>query len=88
MNFAGLPIAEIATDYSMTVEKVLSLYHQLGIAYKYQKTHWALENAKAIMAQISSEISYKGTSDSVSDTSVTLWAISGLSESLITYNHR
>jgi len=84
MGFADLPIAEIATNYSMTVEKVFSLYNQLGIAYKCQKAHWALENAKAIMAQISSEICRMGTSDSVSDTRVTLWAILGLSESLIT----
>jgi hypothetical protein len=88
MGFASLPIAEIATDYSITVGKVLSLDNQLGIAYKYQKAHWALENAKAIMAQISSEISSQGTNDSVSDTRATLWRISGLSESLITYNHR
>ncbi|MCC5635895.1 hypothetical protein LC593_08510 [Nostoc sp. CHAB 5844] len=80
MGFVTLAIAEIATDYSMTVAKVFSLYNQLEIAYKCHKAHWALENAKAIMAQISSEICHKGTSDSVSD-AITLWAISGLSES-------
>ncbi|ALF56145.1 hypothetical protein ACX27_30120 [Nostoc piscinale CENA21] len=84
MGFAGLPIAEIATDYSMTVTKVWSLDNQLRTAYKCQKAHWALENAKAIMAQTPSEIHHQGTSDSVSDTRVTLWAISGWSEFLTT----
>ena len=83
MGFADLPIAEIATGYSKTVAKVFSLSNQLGIAYKCQKAYWALENAKAIMAQISSEICHKGISDSVSD-AITFWVISGLSESLIT----
>ncbi|BAY18311.1 hypothetical protein NIES2109_08910 [Nostoc sp. HK-01] len=84
MGFADLPIAEIAINYSKTVAKVFSLYKQLGIAYKCQKAHWALENAKAIMAQTSSEIYHQGTSDSVSDTRVTWWAISDWSEFLIT----
>ncbi|MBD2438197.1 hypothetical protein [Nostoc sp. FACHB-110] len=88
MDFAYLPSAEIATDYSMTVEKVFSLCNQWEIAYKCQKANWALDNAKAIMAQRSPEIYHQGTSNSVNDTRVTLWAISGLSESLITYNHR
>jgi hypothetical protein len=80
MDFAYLPIAEMAKDYSMTVAKVFSLYNQLGIAYKCQKAYWALENAKAIMAQILSEIYHKGTSGSVID-AITLWAILGVSES-------
>ncbi|MBD2594875.1 hypothetical protein BCD64_23555 [Nostoc sp. MBR 210] len=88
MGFAGLPIAEIATYYSMTVAQVFSLDNQLRTAYKCHKAHWALENAKAIMAQTSSEIHQQGTSDSVSDTRVTLWAISGWSEFLTTYNNR
>ncbi|WP_271764406.1 hypothetical protein [Anabaena sp. CS-542/02] len=33
MGFANLPIAEIATDYSVTVERVFSLYN-LEIAEK------------------------------------------------------
>lgn len=83
MGFADLPIAEIAKDYSMAVAKVFSLYNQLDIACKCQKAYWALENAKAIMAQISSEIRHRGISDSVSD-AITLGVISGLSEFLIT----
>ncbi|MBW4686549.1 MAG: hypothetical protein KME40_15940 [Komarekiella atlantica HA4396-MV6] len=71
MGFADLSIAEIAADYSITVEKVFSLCDQLGIAYKHQKTRLALEDAKAIISQILSEIHPKGTSDSVGDTRVT-----------------
>ncbi len=71
MGFADLSIAEIASDYSIPVEKVFSLCNQLGIAYKHQKTRLALEDAKAIISQISSEICPKGTNDSVSDTGVT-----------------
>ncbi|MCC5618004.1 hypothetical protein LC605_23545 [Nostoc sp. CHAB 5836] len=67
MGFADLSIAEIAADYSIPVEKVFSLCNQLGIAYKHQKTRLALEDAKAIISQISSERRPKGTSDSVGD---------------------
>ncbi|MEH2026617.1 hypothetical protein [Nostoc sp.] len=70
MGFADLSIAEIAADYSIPVEKVFSLCNQLGIAYKHQKTRLALEDAKAIISQISSEICPKGTSDSVGDNEV------------------
>ncbi|MEH2373069.1 hypothetical protein [Nostoc sp.] len=63
MGFADLSIAEIAADYSIPVEKVFSLCNQLGIAYKHQKTRLALEDAKAIISQISSETRPKGTSD-------------------------
>ncbi|QSJ18346.1 hypothetical protein JYQ62_05905 [Nostoc sp. UHCC 0702] len=71
MSFADLSIAEIATDYSIPVEKVFSLCNQLGIAYKHQKTLLALEDAKAIISQLLSEIHRKGTNGSVSDTDVT-----------------
>ncbi|AUB38729.1 MULTISPECIES: hypothetical protein [Nostoc] len=67
MGFADLSIAEIAADYSIPVEKVFSLCNQLGIPYKHQKTRLALEDAKAIISQISSEIRPKGTSDSMGD---------------------
>ncbi|MEH1834698.1 MAG: hypothetical protein V7L29_22230 [Nostoc sp.] len=71
MGFADLSIAEIAADYSIPVEKVFSLCNQLGIAYKHQKTRLALEDAKAIISQISSETCPKGTSDLVGDHEVT-----------------
>ncbi|MEH2404005.1 hypothetical protein [Nostoc sp.] len=71
MGFADLSIAEIAADYSIPVEKVFSLCNQLGIAYKHQKTRLALEDAKAIISQISSEIPPKGTSNLVGDHEIT-----------------
>ncbi|MBW4561094.1 MAG: hypothetical protein KME32_08010 [Mojavia pulchra JT2-VF2] len=71
MGFTDLSSAEIAADYSIPVGKVFSLYNQLLIAYKHQKTHLALEDATAIIFHIFSEIYPKGTSDSVSDTAVT-----------------
>jgi len=55
MGFADLSIAEIAEDYSIPVDKVLSMCDQLGIAYKNQKTRLALEDVKAIIYQILSE---------------------------------
>ncbi|HYX18883.1 MAG TPA: hypothetical protein VE944_31840 [Nostoc sp.] len=67
MGFADLSIAEIAADYSIPVEKVFSLCNQLGIPYKHQKTRLALEDAKAIISQISSEIRPKGISGSMAD---------------------
>lgn len=70
MGFADLSIAEIAADYSIPVENVFSLCNQLGIPYKHQKTRLALEDAKAIISQISSEIRPKGTSDSMGDNEV------------------
>jgi hypothetical protein len=59
MGFADLSIAEIATDYSVPVEKVLSICDKLLIAYKNPKTRLALEDAKAIISQIVSE-THKG----------------------------
>ena len=64
-------IAEIAADYRFSVERLFSLLNQLGIADKHHKTRLALEDAKAIISQILSEIYPKGISDSVSDTDVT-----------------
>ncbi len=60
MGFANLSIAEIAADYSMTVEKLFSLENQLLIADKHQKSRLALEDAKAIIFRILSEIRPKG----------------------------
>lgn len=55
MGFADLSIAEIAADYSLSVEEVLALCDQLGIAYKTSKTRLALEDAKAIISQVLSQ---------------------------------
>ncbi|WP_373527169.1 hypothetical protein [Nostoc sp.] len=71
MGFADLSIAEISANYSIPVEKLFSLCNQLLIAYKHQKTRLALEDAKAIIFQISSEICPKGTSELVGDHEVT-----------------
>ncbi|ARV61611.1 hypothetical protein BZZ01_25995 [Nostocales cyanobacterium HT-58-2] len=71
MGFADLSIAEIATDYSVPVEKVLSLCDKLLIAYKNPKTRLALEDAKAIISQILSERQPEGTNNSVGETEVT-----------------
>ncbi|MGF1988270.1 MAG: hypothetical protein RMY62_010445 [Nostoc sp. ZfuVER08] len=60
MGFANLSIAEIAADYSIPVEKLFSLDNQLLIADKHQKSRLALEDAKAIIFRISSEVSPKG----------------------------
>lgn len=55
MGFADLSIAEIATDYNLSVEEVFHLCDRLGIAYKTEKTRLALEDAKAIMSKILSQ---------------------------------
>ena len=52
MGFADLSIEEIAEDYNLPVETVLSLCDRLGIAYKHPRTRLALEDAKAIMSAI------------------------------------
>ena len=52
MGFADLSIAEIAQDYNLPVEVVCRLCDQLGITYKNPQTRLALEDAKAIMANI------------------------------------
>ncbi|MDZ8189215.1 MAG: hypothetical protein RMX96_30800 [Nostoc sp. ChiSLP02] len=59
MGFANLSIAEIAADYSTPVEKLFSLDNQLLIADKHQKSRLALEDAKAIIFRIYSEIRLK-----------------------------
>lgn len=61
-------IAEIAADYRFSVERVLSLFNQLGIADKHQKTRLALEDIKAIIFQILSEICPKVIRNSVRET--------------------
>ena len=50
MGFADVSIAELATDYNLTVEEVFSLCDHLGIAYKSSKTRLPLEDAKAIIS--------------------------------------
>lgn len=52
MGFADVSIAELAADYSLTVEEVFSLCEQLGIAYKSSKTRLPLEDAKAIISHV------------------------------------
>ncbi|MBV9390066.1 MAG: translation initiation factor IF-2 [Chroococcidiopsidaceae cyanobacterium CP_BM_ER_R8_30] len=64
MGFADLSIAEIAEDYDLPVDEVFNLCNQLGIAYKTDKTRLALEDAKAIISQISSQRNGLGTNDS------------------------
>lgn len=61
MGFADLSIAEIAADYNLPVEEVLALCDQLGIAYKNPQTRLALEDAKAIISQILSQIHRSST---------------------------
>lgn len=55
MGFADLSIAEIASDYNLSVEEVFALCDRLGIGYKTQKTRLALEDAKAIISKILSQ---------------------------------
>ena len=64
MGFADLSIAEIAADYNLSVEEVLALCNQLGIAYKTPQTRLALEDAKAIISQILSQSHPSGTEGS------------------------
>lgn len=60
MGFADLSIAEIAADYNLPVEEVLSLCQQLGIAYKSSQTRLPLEDAKAIISRILAEKNRSG----------------------------
>jgi hypothetical protein len=71
MSFVDLSIAEIATDYSVPVDKVLSVCDRLEITYKNQNTYLALEDAKAMINQILSETRLTGTGESVGETEVT-----------------
>ena len=52
MGFADLSIADIAAEYGLADESVLSLCDQLGISYKDRQTNLALEDAKAIISLI------------------------------------
>ena len=66
MGFADLSIAEIAAEYSLSIEKVFNLCDQLGIIYKNQQTCLALEDAKAVISQIlSQKPSKNGGNDSL-----------------------
>ncbi|MDF5727597.1 MAG: hypothetical protein PUP92_06045 [Rhizonema sp. PD38] len=60
MGFADLSIADIAADYGVPVEKVLSVCDKLLIVYKNQKTRLALEDAKAIISRILAEKDLRG----------------------------
>lgn len=64
MGFADVSIAELATDYNLTVEEVFSLCEQLGIAYKSSKTRLPLEDAKAIISQVTEKNSESQTKNS------------------------
>ncbi|MDV3001240.1 MAG: hypothetical protein N5P05_002846 [Chroococcopsis gigantea SAG 12.99] len=52
MGFADLSIADIASEYNLSVEAIFRLCDQLGISYKDQTTNLALEDAKAIISLI------------------------------------
>ncbi|GAB4225945.1 MAG: hypothetical protein Kow0049_04430 [Stanieria sp.] len=52
MGFADLSIADIAAEYHLPVEKVFHLCDRFKIAYKNQHTCLALEDAKAVIAEI------------------------------------
>ena len=55
MGFADLSIADIAAEYNLPVATVFHLCDQLGVTYRNQQTNLALEDAKAIIAQILSQ---------------------------------
>ncbi|MDJ0584844.1 MAG: hypothetical protein PX484_07260, partial [Microcystis sp. M49636_WE2] len=67
MGFADLSIADIAAEYDLADESVLSLCDQLGISYKDRQTNLALEDAKAIISLILSKRS--GVTASKTETS-------------------
>ena len=52
MGFADLSIQDIAIEYDLPVKAIFDLCDQLGVAYKNQETHLALEDAKAVILQI------------------------------------
>ncbi|MGF1482259.1 MAG: translation initiation factor IF-2 [Cyanophyceae cyanobacterium] len=56
MGFAELSIADIAAEYDLAVEDVFHLCDRSGITYKNEQTCLALEDAKAVIAQILSEV--------------------------------
>lgn len=67
MGFADLSIADIAAEYDLADESVLSLCDKLGISYKDRQTNLALEDAKAIISLILSQRS--GVTASKTETS-------------------
>jgi hypothetical protein len=67
MGFADLSIADIAAEYDLADESVLSLCDQLSISYKDRQTNLALEDAKAIISLILSQRS--GVTASKTETS-------------------
>lgn len=52
MGFADITIADIATEYRLSVEQVCQLCDRLGVKYKDRHTCLALEDAKAVMLAI------------------------------------
>ena len=52
MGFAELSIADIATEYEITVEKVFDLCDRFNINYKNERTCLALEDAKTVISTI------------------------------------
>lgn len=62
MGFADLSIQELATDYQVRVEQVLYLCDRLGIAYGSPATRLPLEDAKAIILNLTSSRNEKANS--------------------------
>ena len=56
MGFADLSIAEIAEDYKLSVEQVLKICDQLNIRYQDAETKLGLEDVKAIILAVQSEL--------------------------------
>ena len=52
MGFAELTIADIATEYEITVDRVFALCDRLNVNYKNEHTCLALEDAKAVITII------------------------------------
>ena len=52
MGFAELSIADIATEYQISVEEVFSLCDRFCISYKNPQTNLPLEDAKTVISQI------------------------------------
>ncbi len=63
MGFADLSIADIAAEYQLPVQTVFHLCDQLGVTYKNPQTNLALEDAKAIIAQILAQSSVTGVGE-------------------------
>lgn len=56
MGFAELSLADIAAAYNLSLEQVFALCDRLSISYKDGQTNLALEDAKAIISLILSEL--------------------------------